>query len=425
MKKRVDRLMAKPWVAHILRMQARYTNRLGNQFAGAITYFSVLALVPIIMFAFGVTGMVLTVLRPDLMAMVLQSAGDALAGFGGSLQETILGQIEEALTNWGVTGGIGLATALYAGAGWVANIKSAVRAQWRPEFDTNESKRFIVWETLANMGLLVGLLIIVAITVGVSQVATSLKDVVLGLLNLDGEAWARWAFSVGPMVVSLAAGWLLFLYIFRFFPERENRPSRSSLAWGGLIGAVGLMALQYLSGIIMGAFSGNAAAAVFGPIIVLMLFFNLFARLILYVCAWVATRNQPAVAREYNKADEPLRAVRHDVEVMAAPGHWSAAREDRRRKEQASGDSTDDSGIREDSARQAWNRQRSVRGPQPRGGDPRTMPHLEPDARQSVPQDVAARGVRIGMGAGWVAGTAAGVGLGAIIAGLVGKLFRR
>ena len=40
-----------PAVAHVLRMNTRYATRLGNQFAGAITYFSLLAMVPIIMFA--------------------------------------------------------------------------------------------------------------------------------------------------------------------------------------------------------------------------------------------------------------------------------------------------------------------------------------------------------------------------------------
>ena len=58
---------SKPWVAHLLRAVERFTNRLGNQFGAAITYFSVLALVPILLFAFAVLGFVLTVLRPDLI----------------------------------------------------------------------------------------------------------------------------------------------------------------------------------------------------------------------------------------------------------------------------------------------------------------------------------------------------------------------
>ena len=51
----LDRLKAKPWVAHLLRAVERFNNRLGTQFAAAITYFSVLALVPIMLFAFSIT----------------------------------------------------------------------------------------------------------------------------------------------------------------------------------------------------------------------------------------------------------------------------------------------------------------------------------------------------------------------------------
>ena len=59
-----------PAVAHVLRMNTRYGTRLGNQFAGAITYFSLLSMVPILMFAFSACGFTLTVLRPDVLELV-------------------------------------------------------------------------------------------------------------------------------------------------------------------------------------------------------------------------------------------------------------------------------------------------------------------------------------------------------------------
>ena len=60
---------------------------------------------------------------------------------------------------------------------------------------------------------------------------------------------------------------------------------------GALIGSVGLAALQYLTGILIGSFAKNPTAALFGPFIVLMLFFNIFARMTLYV-AGVADRDR-------------------------------------------------------------------------------------------------------------------------------------
>ena len=78
------------------------------------------------------------------------------------------------------------------------------------------------------------------------------------------------------------------------------------IAWGALFGSAGLFVLQYLTGFLMGKFAGNPAAAVFGPVIVLMLFFNLFARLNLYVAAWIATSVQPAVVDQIQEFDRPL-----------------------------------------------------------------------------------------------------------------------
>ena len=45
--KAVQRAMKKPWIAHLIRMNDRFGERLGSQFTGAITYFTFLSLVPL------------------------------------------------------------------------------------------------------------------------------------------------------------------------------------------------------------------------------------------------------------------------------------------------------------------------------------------------------------------------------------------
>jgi len=134
---------------------------------------------------------------------------------------------------------------------------------------------------------------------------------------------------VGP-ILSATAGWAMFVYLYMVLPETKF-PFRI-IAWGAVIGSAGLFFLQYLTGFLMGKFSGNPAAAVFGPVIVLMLFFNLFARLNLYVAAWIATSVQPAVADQIQEFDRPLlKALRvSDLvrrEVRAGLDH--AARTDK------------------------------------------------------------------------------------------------
>ena len=63
----IEKLKAKPWVAHLLEAVARFGERLGGQFSAAITYFSVLAIVPVVMVAFAALGLTLSLFLPDVL----------------------------------------------------------------------------------------------------------------------------------------------------------------------------------------------------------------------------------------------------------------------------------------------------------------------------------------------------------------------
>jgi len=301
---KVKALRQVPAVAHVLRMNTRYVTRLGNQFAGAITYFSLLSMVPILMVAFSACGFTLTVLRPDLLERVQAAIMAQLQGAPEDLQAQLTGLIGGFLRNWASVGLVGLFSSIYSSAGWAGNLKSAVRAQTRPLFDMKELKRFILLEVLLNFVILLGLLIILAVTFALAVMATSLTGTIVHWLALDKVPGINVLLRLVGPILSAIAGWGMFVYLYEVLPEVKF-PFRI-IAWGAMFGSAGLFVLQYLTGFLMGIFSGNPAAAVFGPVIVLMLFFNLFARLNLYVAAWIATSVQPAVADQIQEFDRPL-----------------------------------------------------------------------------------------------------------------------
>jgi membrane protein len=353
----LKKLKDKPWIAHLLRANERFGGRMGNQFGAAITYFSVLALVPLIMLAFSITGFVLVELRPEL----LDSLQAHLTRKLGSSSETsqLLDVINKWLRSYTSIGIVGLLSALYSGAGWMGNLRDAVRAQWRSNFDLEQQKENIAVKTLLNLLRLLGLILAVGVTFGLAALSTTLNGVVISALHLDQLSWLSPVLKLVPIVVSLGAGWLLFMYLFTVLPD--NREPWPAVRRGALLGSVGLVVLQYLATFLVGKFAGNATAALFGPVITLMLFFNLFARLILFVAAWIATTDEPAFAGM--EVEEKVRfALRH--------------------------------------------------------------PKAEPEPAM-VRQQVAARSVRIGLGAGYVTGTATGVGLGAMVALATAALRRR
>lgn len=360
MGERLARMKQKPWVAHLLRAVERFTTRLGSQFGAAITYFSVLALVPILLLAFAITGFVLTVLRPDLIPFVADTASGALGSTDPETRQKLMHLITGALSNWKGPAVTSLLAAIYSGAGWMGKLKNAVRAQWRPELDLQDTQGNIVKKTVVNLVTLAGLVVLIAITFGLASISTNLSGTLLELFGLSDIGWLKPVFQFTPIVFSIGAGWLLFMFVYTVLPEtREPWPV---VRRGALMGAIGLGILQYLTSFLFGKFSGNAAAQIFGPVIALMLFFNVFAQLILFVAAWIATARHEATP-----ADDA------DVRFALTP-----------------------------SAEQA----------------------RETAEPASVPQQVAARSVQVGIGAGYVTGAATGLGLGAAVAWATSKAVR-
>ena len=292
MKEWLERLKSKPWVAHLLRAVERFFNRLGDQFGAAITYFSVLALIPILLFAFAVLGFVLTVLRPDLINNIVDAFAGAVGTVDPATRQQLVGLVSDTLSNWRGVGIVALLSAVYSGAGWMDNLKNAVRAQWRPDFDMAENQGNIIKWTLVNLVTLVGLIVLIAVTFALASISTALADDLVRLIGLDEIGWLSPVLRIVPIIFSIGAGWLLFMYLFTVLPEdREPWPV---VRRGALIGAIGLGVLQYSTGLLFNLFA-QPGGEIFGPVIVLMLFFNIFAQLILFVAAWIATATQEAV----------------------------------------------------------------------------------------------------------------------------------
>ena len=121
----VDRVQTSSLGSHLIRAAQRYFNRLGNQLAGSIAFISMMALVPVLMFAFSAVGLTFTVLRPDLLGVVQMLIVDNL--HAGPVQDQLLELMSEYLYNWRNLGLIAMVTALFIGSGWVANLKGVLR----------------------------------------------------------------------------------------------------------------------------------------------------------------------------------------------------------------------------------------------------------------------------------------------------------
>ena len=69
-----------------------------------------------------------------------------------------------------------------------------------------------------------------------------------------------------------------------------------------------------LATVLVDIFSGNKAAGVFGSIIAIMLTMNIFARIILFVAAWIGTANPP---RPQEDSTPEYRFVEPQVQIQS------------------------------------------------------------------------------------------------------------
>ncbi len=301
----------KPFVAHLLRAVTRFNVRGGAQLAAAIAYFSVLAIVPILMLAFSALGLTLTVLRPEALGQIETWIREQVVDESG-IGQSVYDVIAAALSNWASIGLFGLGITIWVGSGWVGNLKRATRLMMREHADRPGKQPPLPLDVLANFAGLVGLLVGVAATFAAAAFSTSLGDLVGGWLGIGNSAGWTLALRVVGLAIALAAGAGLFRLLFGWFSPRPIPPH---LAWVGAgIGSFGLVVLQVLAGYLIGAFSRNLSTAVFGSTIVFMLFLNLFATLLLYIAAWLSTSEVPVVE------PEPVRELEPPERVESMPG---------------------------------------------------------------------------------------------------------
>ena len=273
-----------PAAGHLLRMNDRFGTEGGNQLAAGITYFSVLALFPLLMLVFAGLGFFLNA-RPELMHDIQDQITQSLDGDLGSMVNQL---IDQAIQQRGAVAGIGLLTTLWSGLNWMNHLRVGVSAMWK--VDANEGGNFVTKKIADLLGLivLIALFIVAAVVtaLGVSSWTSTLMER-LGIGDFPGARLVVW---VVGFLVSVLASFLVMLWVNMYMP-RTKVPAKSGLK-GALLGAVIFAILQQFAGLVISSATGNPAGAIFGPIITLMVLLYLIWRVVLYVAAWTATTEE-------------------------------------------------------------------------------------------------------------------------------------
>jgi len=276
---------ARPWLDHLVRAGLRYNGQKGDYYAAAITYFSVLALFPLVMVGFSAAAFVLAG-HPELL-MQLQ---DKIAmGVPGSMGTTINDLITNSLKSRGAVGVIGLVGALYAGLGWVANLREALTEQW----DQQHKRGSFLKTKLTDLAALGGLGLALVVSLALSAVGGGGSTFILDKLGLSRLPGAFIIIAVLAIALSIVATWALFVWVIARLPR--ERVSGRSAARAALLAAVAFEVFKQLGVFYLQKVTAGPAGATFGPIIGILVFFFITSRLLLFATAWAATATENIV----------------------------------------------------------------------------------------------------------------------------------
>lgn len=301
----VNKTARNPIIAHLLRAIERFNDRLGNQFGAAITYFSFLSLIPILMVSFAAGGYILAshpTLLEDIFEKILSNVSDP------TLAATLKNTINTAVKQRATVGLVGLLIALYSGINWMGNLREAIRAQTRDTWERSEKDKEKFWvKYFRDFISLTGLMIAMVITLVITSISGSAQSLIIHLLRLDTIEWLRPTWRFVGLAISIFANYLLFFWIFWRLPRKT--PPRKALIRGTLIAAIGFEVIKMIMTYSLPKLVSSPSGAAFGSVLGLMAFFYFFARLTLFCAAWIATAeykdDTPAAAKK--QAKEPAK----------------------------------------------------------------------------------------------------------------------
>lgn len=263
--------------------------------------------------------------NPDGLAALVRAVDGVIPGLVGPDGLIDVAEIKApaGFTIAGVLGSIGL---LGAAIGAVGSLRSALRQL----ADVTTEDTFIVWVLLRNLLLALGIGVSLAAAAGVTFLATAGLTVVRGWLGISADSWVTGILTwlVSTLIV-LALDAAVIAAAFALLSGLRVR--RATLLRGALLGGIGLVALQQLSGLFVRGAGGNPLLATFAALIALLLWLNLSSQVILIAGAYIMVgheEDQDRVRAKYAASTlVQFRVQRAERAVQAAVGELDAARE--------------------------------------------------------------------------------------------------
>lgn len=299
-----------------------YTERRGPMLADSVTYRALFSVFAGVLLGFSIAALWLAGNPVAWQAIIdaVQSAVPGLIGEDGVIKTEDL----RAPASLSIAGIISLVALVGAALGAIGSLRAAVRVL----AGTLQDDILWIWVILRNLALAIG--------IGLAFVASAFLTFagqlgivwITGLLGLPEDSpVATWTVRLVSLLVVFALDAVIIIGVFLLLSG--VRPSARSLWSGALLGALGLLALQELSGLFVGGATSNPLLASFASLLALLIWLNFSAQVMLFACAYIVTAEEESTDRVHARFAATTfperRLQRAEVEVQIATAELRAA----------------------------------------------------------------------------------------------------
>jgi membrane protein len=305
------------WFDHMMCTNERFTECKGNYFAAGLTYYTIFALFPLLMVAFGVGGFVLS-RRPDVLTQI---DNKVRATVPGNLGQQVVDLMNSAIDSRASVGVIGLLVAGWAGLNFMANLRQALNEMLSEKGKQRGQSPGFVRTKLSDLAAMVSSFVAIVATLGLSALADAAPMAkVLASLGIHNAPVLDAILRGVSILVSVLLSWLVFTWMIARLP-RESISFASSIR-AGLIAAIGFELFKLVASIYLKSVLRSAAGVTFGPLLGLMLFAYITARMLLFATAWAATSTDNLLAAPVEPPEPAVITTR--VQLGQGLSAWQA-----------------------------------------------------------------------------------------------------
>lgn len=316
----IQRVIAWVLKLRIVRAFLLYSTHRGPLLADGVTYRALFSIFAGVLLGFSLAALWLAG-NPEAWRALVDAVDAVIPGLIGTIVDPAEVSLEGTFTTTGI---ISLVALIGAAIGAIMALRTALRVI----ADEVVDDVFWLWVILRNLALAVGIGAALAATAALTMLLTAGAGLVHEWLGLPPEAniWGTRLLQIGIVYV------LDTVIIAVLFAVLSGVKAPWRTLWGGaMLGGLGLIVLQELSGLFVGGATSNPLLATFASLIALLLWVNLSSQVILIASAFIVTgvRDQQDHVRFRHGASTfaQLRVQQAEDAVRTATDELHAARD--------------------------------------------------------------------------------------------------